>query len=60
LLCRSNHKLVVEYALRDLDKPIGVARWAPRLVESLSKDLEGSLPTIAQLEAALAGDEESE
>jgi predicted nuclease of restriction endonuclease-like (RecB) superfamily len=60
LLCRSNNKLVVEYALRDLDKPIGVAQWATRLVDSLPKDLESSLPTIAQLEAELGSDGKSE
>lgn len=53
LLCRSNNKLVVEYALRDLDKPIGVAQWATRLVDALPKELESSLPTIAQIEAEL-------
>ena len=58
LLCRSNNKLVVEYALRDLDKPIGVAHWATRLVDALPKDLESSLPTIAQIEAELGPDED--
>lgn len=53
LLCRSNNKVVVEYALRDLDKPIGVAQWATRLVDALPKDLESSLPTVAQIEAEL-------
>lgn len=57
LLCRSNNKLVVEYALRDLDKPIGVAQWATRIVDALPKDLESSLPTIAQIEAELAKDQ---
>lgn len=59
LLCRSKNKLVVEYALRDVDKPIGVAQWATRLVETLPADLEGSLPTVEQLEAEL-GDGEQE
>ena len=27
LLCRSKNRLIVEYALRDLKKPIGVAQW---------------------------------
>lgn len=53
LLCRSRNELVVEYALRDVDKPIGVAQWATRLVEALPAELEGSLPTVAQLEAEL-------
>jgi len=59
LLCRSNNKLVVEYALRDLDKPIGVAQWATRIVDALPKELESSLPTIAQIEAELGKDEDA-
>jgi predicted nuclease of restriction endonuclease-like (RecB) superfamily len=53
LLCRSKNKLVVEYALRGLANPIGVAEWETRLVESLPADLEGSLPSVAQIEAEL-------
>jgi hypothetical protein len=30
--------LTVEYALRDLIKPIGVAQWQTKLVESLPKN----------------------
>lgn len=55
LLCRSRNELVVEYALRDVDKPIGVARWATRIVEALPEELVGSLPTVAQIEAELGG-----
>jgi hypothetical protein len=39
--------------LRDLAKPIGVAEWQTRLVQSLPEHLRGSLPTIAELEAEL-------
>ena len=53
LLCRGRNKLVVEYALRGLDKPIGVAGWKTKLVETLPKELQSSLPTIAQIEAEL-------
>ena len=42
-----------QYALRDVKKPIGVAEWQTRLVESLPKKLRGSLPTVAELERAL-------
>jgi predicted nuclease of restriction endonuclease-like (RecB) superfamily len=59
LLCRARNELVAEYALRDVDKPIGVAQWATRLVETLPADLEGSLPTIAQIEAELGKEERS-
>jgi predicted nuclease of restriction endonuclease-like (RecB) superfamily len=53
LLCREKNRLVVEYALRDLRKPIGVARWETRLVKSLPKELKGSLPSIEELEKEL-------
>lgn len=53
LLCRGRNNLVVEYALRGLDKPIGVAGWKTKLVETLPKELQGSLPTVAQIEAEL-------
>jgi predicted nuclease of restriction endonuclease-like (RecB) superfamily len=53
LLCRERNRLVVEYALRDVRTPIGVAQWETRMVESLPKELKGILPTIEQLEAEL-------
>jgi predicted nuclease of restriction endonuclease-like (RecB) superfamily len=54
LLCKAKSGLLVEYALRDIRKPIGVAQWETRMVESLPKELKGSLPTIEELEAELA------
>jgi predicted nuclease of restriction endonuclease-like (RecB) superfamily len=53
LLCRSKDRIVVEYALRDLNKPIGVAGWETRIVEALPDDLKGSLPTVEEIEAEL-------
>ena len=55
LLCKSKHRLVVEYALRGFDKPMGVADWETRLVESLPTELKGSLPTIEEIEQELNG-----
>lgn len=54
LLCKGKNKLVVEYALRDVKKPIGVAEWETRIVESLPKELRGKLPSVAEIEAELA------
>lgn len=54
LLCKDRKDLVVEYALRDLAKPIGVANWETRLVEALPEELTGSLPTVEDMEAGLA------
>jgi len=53
LLCKGKDRLVVEYALRDVKKPIGVAEWETRLVETLPEELKGSLPTVKELEAEL-------
>lgn len=55
LLCRSKKKLSVEYALRDFRKPMGVAEWQTRLVETLPKELKGNLPTVAEIETELSG-----
>lgn len=54
LLCKSKNQLMVEYALRDLQKPIGVSQWETQLVSSLPDVLQGSLPTIEELEAGLS------
>lgn len=56
VLCKTKKRLVVEYALRDLAKPIGVSSYEVKLVESLPKELQGRLPTIEELEKEL-GDE---
>ncbi len=53
LLCKEKDRITVEYALRDLRKPIGVAAWRTRLVESLPKRMHGKLPTIKDIETAL-------
>ncbi len=54
LLCRGKNELVVEYALRDQRRPMGVADWETQLVEKLPESLKGSLPSIEEIEAALA------
>ena len=56
LLCRKKNKLVAEYALRGLDQSIAVAAWQTQLTETLPQELKGSLPTVEEIEAELAGD----
>jgi predicted nuclease of restriction endonuclease-like (RecB) superfamily len=56
LLCRGKNKLVVEYALSGLDKSIAVADWKTQITESLPAEFQGSLPTVEELEAELAGE----
>ncbi len=57
ILCKTRDKLKAEYALRDINKPIGVAEWQTQLVKSLPDTLKGSLPTIEQIEAELSAEE---
>lgn len=54
LLCRSKQQVVVEYALRDFSKPIGVAGWEPTLAKVLPDEYAGSLPSVEELEAELS------
>lgn len=56
LLCQNKNKLIAEYALRGLDQSIAVAEWQTQLTESLPEELRGSLPSIEEIEAELAGD----
>jgi len=53
LLCKTKDNVVAEYALRAINKPIGVASYKTKLVESLPKNLKGSLPTIEEIESEL-------
>lgn len=55
LLCRSQNRIVAEYALRDTNKPIGVAEY--QLVAALPAELRTSLPSIEQIERELGGDD---
>jgi predicted nuclease of restriction endonuclease-like (RecB) superfamily len=51
ILCKTRDRVRAEYALRDINKPIGVAEWQTQLVQSLPEELKGSLPSIAEIEA---------
>ena len=52
ILCKARNKVVVEYALRDTKKPIGVATY--RLTAALPERLQDQLPTVQELEAELS------
>ncbi len=51
LLCKTQDRLVAEYALSGIEKPIGVAEY--QLVRALPEQLGTSLPTVEQLETEL-------
>lgn len=52
LLCKGRNKLVAEYALSDIHKPIGVSEY--KLTHSLPKKLKSSLPAIKEIERELS------
>ena len=52
LLCQNKDRIMAEYALRDVNKPIGVSDY--ELAEALPKDIKSSLPSIEELENKLS------
>lgn len=52
ILCKSKDKLVAEYALSDIHKPIGVSEY--QLIHTLPDNLKPSLPSIEELEKELS------
>ena len=51
ILCKEHNRLVVEYALRDMSKPMGVAEY--RLTQALPEQLQSEFPTTEDLAAEL-------
>lgn len=47
ILCASKDEIEVEYALRGMEKPMGVSEY--RLTKELPKELKGTLPTVEDL-----------
>ncbi len=52
LLCKTRKRLVAEYALSGIDKPIGIAEY--QLVKALPEPLDTCLPSIEQIEEELS------
>lgn len=51
LLCRDKNNIEVEFALRDMNKPMGVSEYT--LVETLPDNLKGAMPTVEEIESDL-------
>ena len=51
LLCKTKDRIKAEYALRDIQKPIGVSDY--ELGQALPKDFRSSLPSIEEIEKGL-------
>lgn len=48
ILCKTNNKIIAEYALRDTSKPIGIAEY--KIGERLPDNIKGELPSIEEIE----------
>lgn len=51
LICKSKNNTVVEYALNDINQPLGISEY--QLTEILPKEYKSSLPSIEEIEANL-------
>lgn len=51
LLCRDKNNIEAEFALRDINKPMGVSEF--QITENLPDNLRSSLPTIEEIENEL-------
>lgn len=51
LLCKSRNKFEAEYALKGIEKPIGISEY--QLTKAIPESLKTNLPTIAEIEAEL-------
>jgi len=54
ILCQNRNRVIAEYALRGIKKPIGISQY--ELTRALPAQLQSSLPTIEQIEAELASE----
>jgi len=52
ILCQDKNRIVAEYALRDVKKPIGVSEY--ELTRALPDSLRSALPTIEEIERELS------
>lgn len=51
ILCQTKNKIIVEYALRDTAKPIGISNY--QITENLPENIRRNLPSIEKIEAEL-------
>ena len=51
ILCRDKNKIVAEYALKDMTKPIGVSEY--KLFEDVPQELQDKVPSLEDLESRI-------
>lgn len=53
IICRTKNDLKVEYSLERSTMPMGVSEYEVNIMDALPKELQGTLPTAAEIEAKL-------
>jgi predicted nuclease of restriction endonuclease-like (RecB) superfamily len=53
ILCQTKDRILAEYSLRDIHKPIGISDY--ELTRVLPENLKSSLPTVEEIEEELGG-----
>jgi len=53
ILCKSKDKLLAEYSLEGIERPIGISQY--QLSKALPNELKSSLPTVEEIESELEG-----
>lgn len=51
LLCKEKNKVKAEYALKDINKPIGISEY--ELIKAIPEDLKSKLPTVEEIESEM-------
>ena len=52
LLCKTKNRVVAEYALKDVSKPMGISEY--RIGDAIPEKIKTALPSIEELEEELA------
>ena len=53
IICRTKNDLKVEYSLERSTMPMGVSEYAVNIMNTLPRELRGTLPTAAEIESKL-------
>lgn len=48
LLCKEKNKVIAEYSLKDINKPIGISEYD--LIKAIPENLKSNLPTVEEIE----------
>lgn len=51
LLCKEKNKVKAEYALKDINKPIGISEY--ELIKAIPEDLKSNLPSVEEIESEM-------